>query len=223
MIVFNEKDPYPLLSLDSYTYKEAQDHAARIDQFLGFNLEQIEDQIRQNSLIVENAGSQQNWEHLPVQAMQTPYVELRNILSLLDPTPHSHIVDLGCAYARMAFILGQHYPQVRFSGYELEGLRVQEAQRVLHSFHYPNVQILTQDLTSVDFRIPLADIYFIFDYGTPAAVRQTLQDLKEIALSRKIRVVARGKLVRFWIHKENPWLGEINEPLHFDHFSIYNS
>ncbi|WP_413612979.1 SAM-dependent methyltransferase [Bdellovibrio sp. HCB-110] len=222
MIEFDAKDPFPLLSLDSYTYKEAQDHAILVDEWLGLQIQNCEGKVRARSAS-DTDVAQQNWEHLSPQAFQTPYVEIRNILDLLNLSAGKHIVDLGCAYGRMGFVLGAHYPGVHFRGYELEPARVLEAQRILATYSYTNIAIHVADLAAEDFVLPEADVYFIFDYGSENAVKKTLGDLQKIAQKRSIEVVARGRLSRFLIHKEHPWLAEIHAPRHFHHFSIYQS
>lgn len=223
MINFDPSNPFPLLDLNSYSYKEAQDHSKLVDEWLGFKIENIEENIRKQKKTRSHSIPQQNWEHLSVQAMQTPYVELRNILDLLNLEIGDHVVDLGCAYARMGFVMGIHYPEMHFSGYELEDLRVLEAKRNLAPRSYTNVQVHAADLVSSSFQMPEAQIYFIFDYGSEQAVRKTLFDLQLVAKGMRIQVVARGKLVRFWIHEEHPWLAEVEPPRHFSHFSIYTS
>lgn len=223
MILFDPENLFPLLKLESYAYKEAQEHSLLVDKWIGFNVDEIEMKIRSQEKSQPGSVPQQNWQHLSAQAMQTPYVEIRNILDLLDIQAGDHIVDLGCAYARMAFIVGKHYPQVGFSGYELEELRIHEARRILRLHSFANIHLHVADLASADFQMPEAEIYFIFDYGSEPAVRKTLRDLQKTAKKKKIQVVARGKLVRFWIHKEHPWLAEVEPARHFPHFSIYNS
>ncbi|WP_295900221.1 SAM-dependent methyltransferase [uncultured Bdellovibrio sp.] len=222
MISFDANNPFPLLELDTYSYKEAQDHAVLVDEWLGFQIDSCEEKVRSRSKTQENVP-QQNWEHLSVQAFQTPYMEIRNILDLLSLTPGKHIVDLGCAYGRMGFVLGAHHKDIRFSGYELEQERVLEAQRVLSRFSYPEINFYTADLSASEFVLPEADVYFIFDYGNESAVKKTLVDLQKIAQKRSIEVIARGRLSRFLVHKEHPWLSEVETPRHYPHFSIYRS
>ncbi|WII72233.1 class I SAM-dependent methyltransferase [Bdellovibrio sp. 22V] len=219
MIIFSSQDPFPLLTLGSYSYKEAQNHSVIADEWLGFQISATEENIRRQNKLPE----QQNWEHLSEQAFQTPYIELRNILELLTLKPGDHIVDLGCAYARMAFLILRHFQGVQFTGYELEKERVLEALRVLGPQSSQDIKILPQDLSALSFKAPAADVYFIFDYGTEAAVKKTLEDLKAVASARSVRVVARGRLSRFLIHRDHPWLAEVVTPQHFEHFSIYTS
>ena len=221
-LAFNPEDLYPLLEFESYTYGEAQAHSAEVDSYLGFNCKKIESEIRN----LQNPAdkSQQNWNHLSIQAFQTPYVEIRGILHKLNLKPQQMILDLGCAYGRMGLILDRHYPEVFFRGYELEAARVQEAKRIfLKQQVSSKIELHQADLQESRWQMPAADAYFIFDYGTEAAVRKTLLQLQQIAQKRNIRVIARGRLVRFLIHDAHPWLCQVQEPLHFPHFSIYSS
>lgn len=221
MIEFKESDPFPLIKADSYTYQGAKDHAILVDDWLGFEHEKIESSLRGGDKSA--SSSQQNWEHLSVQAMQTPYVEIRNILDILNPQPGETLIDLGAAYGRMGLVMNKHFPLTNFFGFEIEAARVREAQRVMALQKMDISQMITADLSSPEFTMPVADYYFIFDYGHERDVRRTLQDLQSIARTRPLHVVARGRLSRALIHAYHPWLASMHGPQHFPHFSIYRS
>lgn len=220
----NPENPFPLLAEDSHSYQEAQEYSVLVDAWLGFNTEEIEKTLLRKARTPENADSEvQAWIGLPVQAMQTPYTEIRTILSVLNPQPHQSIIDLGCGYGRMAHVLGRHHPEVHFIGYELINERVLEGMRILQKFNYPRVSLKTQDLSDPEFIPKSADCYFIFDFGSRLAIEKTLEDLKVIAQKKNIRVIARGRGTRHWIYQGHPWLYAINEPTVFDHFTIFRS
>lgn len=221
MIEFKDTDLYPLLNFDSYTYQEAKDHALLVDDYLGFECEAAEALIQQGAKVASR--DQQNWQHLSVQAMQTPYVEIRGILDLLKPQPGETLVDLGAAYGRIGFVMDQHYPEVKFYGFEIEEARVKEAQRVMNLQHVETAQMVAADLAAESFTLPRADYYFIFDYGHERDVRRTLDDLRTISRTHPIQVVARGRLSRALIHADHLWLSSVYQPMHFPHFSIYRS
>lgn len=221
MIEFNTDDLYPLLAFEDYTYQEAKEHALLVDDHLGFDCESVEATLRHG---IKNATpDQQNWENLPLQAMQTPYVELRGILDLLKPQPTEKLIDLGAAYGRLGFVTEEHYPEVQFIGFELEGARVAESLRVMKLQGMTRAQFEVADLASPEFELPVADYYFLFDYGHENDVRKTLEDLRRIARYNPIQVVARGRLSRTLIHSDHPWLASVYQPMHFPHFSIYRS
>ncbi|MBO9665473.1 MAG: methyltransferase [Bdellovibrio sp.] len=225
-IPFDPTGPFPLISDEEHTYQEAQEHSVVIDEWLGFRTAEIETALLKSKnydIQADQTIPVNFWRGLPVQALQTPYTEIRSILKLLDPKADETVVDLGCGYGRMGFVLGLHYPQVNFVGYELVDERVREGNRVLERFNYPRAKIKTQDLTDPEFKPVLAQYYFIFDFGSAPAIDKTLEDLKWIAKNQSIRVVARGRYIRHRIYQTHPWLSSINEPQVFDHFTIFTS
>ena len=137
-------NPYPLLKKDSYTYQAAQKHAETVDQWLGFQIHEIETSLRKSDL----ARVHQTWSELSAQSFQTPYCEIRSLLAELEPTHKSVIADLGCAYGRMGFVVGRHYPDINFLGFEIAKPRVLEAQRLLRNWQFSNVQVYEQNLTT---------------------------------------------------------------------------
>jgi SAM-dependent methyltransferase len=220
---FDVENPFPLLTEGAYSYQEAQEHSVLVDAWLGLTTEEIEKALLKNQPAKKADCDVQAWIGLPVQAMQTPYTEIRTILSLLSPQPNETIIDLGCGYGRMAYVLGRHFPEVHFIGYELVDERVQEGQRILMKFNHPRVILKTQDLFAPEFTPKTADYYFIFDFGSRSAIEKTLEDLKVIARIKPLVVIARGRGVHHWIYQGHPWLYAINEPKVFDHFTIFRS
>jgi len=223
MIEFALGDLFPLLDPSSHTYKEAQEHSAQVDQHLGFHFLGIEEQLLKNQSYLKTEEAVQTWAGLPVQAMQTPYSEIHQILSLLNPKSQDTVIDLGCSYGRMAHVIGAHYPLVNFIGYELVKERVEEGNRVLSNFDYPRVRLETCDLSSQDFTPPVAEYYFIFDFGSRVAIEKTLEDLRGIARGKEIVVVARGRGIRHQIYQGHPWLCQIKTPEVYDHFTVFRS
>lgn len=220
-IVLNPQDLFPQLPESSHSYTEGQEHSVLVDAHLGFRTEEIEKKLVKDWGPKTLESDVQAWVGLPVQAMQTPYTEIRQILDLLSPPKDSTVVDLGCAYGRMALVVGQHYPDVNFIGYELIDERVQEGNRVLAPFNFRRCHLETADLSNVNFCPPLADFYFIFDFGSRPAIEKILNDLKKLSLQKPITVVARGRGIRNWIYQGHPWLYAMKEPKVFDHFSIF--
>lgn len=185
-IKFDPSSPFPLLSDDEHSYQEAQAHSVVVDEWIGFRTAEIETKLLQSRDydVQADASIPVNfWRGLPVQALQTPYTEIRSILALLNPQKGEFVVDLGCGYGRMGFVVGMHYPDVKFIGYELVDERVQEGLRLLQQFNYPLSHIETRDLTDPNFVPATAQYYFIFDFGSAPAIDKTLEDLRSIAQS----------------------------------------
>ena len=204
--------------MDHYTYQAAQKHSEQVDQWLGFQISAIENHLRQS----EVSKIHQTWSELSPQSFQTPYCEFRSLLTELDLTEKSHIVDLGSAYSRLAFIIGRHYPNLYFTGYEVAVDRVSETLRCLKNWNYKNVQVLHQDLMATSFELPQAHVYFIYDFGHNQDIQKILQQLKVHAQRHLLQVVARGRASRHFIFNENPWL-TLSAPKNFEHYTIFKS
>lgn len=207
---FDTANPFPLVPIDGDNYAQAKAHAGQVDDWLGLRIDATEASL-----------DPRTWKDLPIQSLLTPYAELREMLSRLNPRASQTVIDLGCAYGRMAHVLHRHHPGVAFIGYELEEARVREGQRVLPAD--PGLRLLTQDLSLASFKPPPAAAYFIYDFGPSEAVEKILNDLRELATSAPVTVIARGRLTRALIHRDHAWLAEVVPPEHAAHFSIYRS
>ena len=213
---FNPHDPFPLLAEDSYSYEAAKSHSCLVDEWLGFPLVEP-------TAVPQALAETQTWSHLTTQQFQTPYCEIRNILSRLNPAEGETLVDLGCGYARMAFVLAKHYPRVSFKGYEVDAFRVQLAKEKFIHHGIQNSEIFLQDIVAPEFKLPRAAYYFLFDFGHKESIQEILKRLKLIAQSQSIQVVGRGRATRHYIQELHPWLSQVNEPQHATHYSIYKS
>lgn len=227
MIRFNPDAPFPLLAAESHSYAEAQIHSAKVDSWLGMRTEAVELALNgpgpAGKVVDQETAIQQLWIGLPTRTLLTPYTEIRLILDQLAPPAGSTVVDLGAGYGRMGFVVGWHYPEVRFIGYELVDERVTEARRCLEEFAFPRVRMECADLNEASFRPESAEFYFLYDFGSRQAIDKTLDDLREIARSRAITVVGRGRASRDAIERRNPWLSEVVAPEHYPHYSIYRT
>ncbi len=233
---FNPEDPFPLIEGMRYSYEEAKSHSRQADHWLKLKTYRTEQKIRLRSSPRKPAWdhnitpweddvvlTEQEWSGLEVQALLTPYYEIRSLLALLPLQKGQRVVDLGCAYARMGHVIGAHYPDTYFTGYEIAEERVKEAKRILEKFDYPKVEVIQQDLSESDFKPIPADYYFIYDFGTPQSIQKSLNDLREVALSRSVHVIARGGRSRHLIFQGHAWLCEVHPPRNFPRFTIFRS
>ncbi len=207
MIRFERRDPFPLI--EEFTKGEALAHAAECDAWLGLRVDEIEARLASGGSAkpapVTSGGHQQLWFGLAPRDLQTPYLEIRRLLSAVGGS--GLVVDLGAAYARMAFVIERHFPEMSFVGFEYVGERVAEARRALTAFGALRSRVDHVDLTSSAFKMPAADVYFIYDYGTPAAIEKTLYDLRRATRGRMVIVVARGRVCRYAIEsRHSSWL-----------------
>lgn len=228
MVKFERRDPFPHLNLGSFSKLAALDHAEEADRDLGLRVEMIEATLSSKGSRAPapvSSGDHQNlWFGLEPRDLQTPYLEIRALLESVLPVGRQlEVVDLGCAYARMAFVIERHFPLVSFQGFEYVGERVNEARRVLEIAGAKRSRVDHADLTSKDFRLPRADVYFVYDYGTPAAIEKTLHDLKRVSSGRPLMIVARGRVVRYAIESRHPWLSRFEPNAPERAFTIYRS
>jgi hypothetical protein len=212
---FTPQDPYPLLAWEELENEAAREHAKDVDAWLGFRMVSVEAGIPKT---LSRRTGQELWQHIPMAMLLTPYLEIRALLAHLSLPAGSTVVDLGCAYGRMAFVIGRHHPELTFVGYEFVLDRVLEGRRCLAPFGYTHVRLEVADLSSRVFKPRPADAYFIYDYGTSRAIEKTLHDLEHIARKRKIVVVGRGRTVREAI-KGHYWLSPA--PIVSANFTIY--
>lgn len=213
---------------------QAQNHAEKVDQWLGLETHQIESFLTarlQKSFPPTSrrllGDEQEDWVGLPVQSMQTPYAEIRSMLHELERigllSDDCTLMDLGAGYGRMAWVIGKHYPAIHFIGYEFVSERVTEARRCLLKWKFPKVSLQIADLSSAQFTLPPAQVYFIYDFGSREAIEKSLQDIRQVAQGRQVTVVGRGRSSRDAIERKHPWLSQVKVPRHFQNFSFYFS
>jgi hypothetical protein len=206
----------------------ARIRAAEIDQLLGFQVASIEERLLLAARQLNPFGNvqtlghslhkgNQTWVGLDYQTLQTPYAELWEMIELLGHSPQ-HVVDLGAGYGRMALVLHKRDPAIQFTGYELVAQRVAEGLRVFGQLGI-SATLLEQDLMASDFELPLADVYFLYDFGKVSHIRTIMDKLSRLADHHCFKIIARGKGCRSLIDFDYPWLTAIS---HRDHFSIYS-
>jgi predicted nicotinamide N-methyase len=164
---------------------------------------------------------QELWFGLDVQALLTPYTELRRILEKLQVERGQTVIDLGAAYGRMGFVMHRHFADARFIGYEYVGERVEEGRRALTRFGAKSASLVHADLAGI--KPAAGDVYFIYDFGTVKVIEKTLHDLRRIANERPIRVVVRGRHCRYLISTRHPWLRDLHPQESAGHYTIYAS
>lgn len=204
-----------------------------IDRHYGFEIDRIEKTLYQNARSLRPEGNlsnlshvlhdgHQTWVGLEPQTLLTPYQELVQVCEYLKPKPGETFVDLGAGYGRLGLVLNDLHPGVNFLGYELVKERVNEGNRVFQLHDCRNAQLITEDLTRPDFKIPTARYYFLYDYGKVAHIRETLKQLEVIAERHNFKIVARGKGSRSIIDHEHPWLSDIYPVIREQNYAIYS-
>tara|TARA_B110001454_G_scaffold16145_1_gene14590 strand:+ start:75063 stop:75737 length:675 start_codon:yes stop_codon:yes gene_type:complete len=205
-------------------YADAKVHSKKIDDQLGLSCDQIEDVLfeeNKDSLFLSDA--KEFWYGLEIQSLQTPYSEVVEMIQYVKPKCGDTWVDLGAGYGRMGMTLGFVQPEVKFIGYEFVQSRVDEGNRILQEWDLKNAVMKQADIASDDFQLDVADLYFLYDFGSKADIYKVLEKLRVLAQDRSIQVVARGRGVRSWIFMDCPWLSEINSPVQFKNWTFFKS
>lgn len=221
-LVFDPRDPYPLVDLATVPYASQKAHAAAVDAWLGFEVESVESRLERESASRELAREQ--WIGLAPESLQTPYVEFRAMIEAVRPLVTAAapvFADIGAAYGRLAFVLHAHWPEVRFLGLELAAARVEEGGRVIARHALPRAELRMADVVTAP--LPPADIYFLYDFGSLRSIQALLEKLRERARLAPVTVLGRGRATRDEIERRHPWLSGVVEPRHFGNFTIYRS
>jgi hypothetical protein len=208
----DSEDLFPLLSSIEGTYESAKAHSRQVDALLRYEIEKTEKSITDPTT---------PWFGLNSDILQTPYTEIRFMLARLGLGPGDKIIELGSGYSRMAHVVDAHAQGVHYEGVELVPERAQEAIRVIRSRNLVSASVRQGDLFG-SAGLPRGDVYFLYDLSSKIeASVQVVEALREVALERPIRVVARGLSSRQWIEREAPWLSQVVSPAHYGNFSIY--
>ena len=215
--LFNPSKPFHFPA--GLSYEEQCAHSAELDSWLGLDVEANEKKIQAE--LLKNPVSDQLWTSVPTKTFLTPYLEIHEMLTRLPLQKNQTIVDLGAGYGRMGIAIGYFFPEIHFLGYEIVQARVSSAQRCFQKMNYTNAQIVCVDLSRSDFKPAVAEYYFIYDYGTRAAIEKTILDLRD--LPKPFTVIARGRASRDCIERQHPWLSGIISPEHCGNYSIYRT
>jgi Methyltransferase domain len=210
MIPFVASAPFPSIDPANVKQSEVFAHAAACDRWLDLRLEKIETELAQVGCRLRapraSGEKQQIWIGLEPQMLLTPYTEIRWLLEKLALARQAKVIDLGAAYGRMGFVMARHFPQAEFIGYEYVGERVKEANRALTKFGAVRARVEHADLASNEFQLEQADVFFLYDFGTPKAIEKILYQLRKAALQKPFTLVVRGRHSRYLIDQNHGWL-----------------
>ncbi len=215
-------------------FAHQQKHSALVDKILGYKIDDLELRLVRKAKELYPFGTMKNWGRLmhngaqswvglTPQQLQTTYNELWRMCEILKPRPQSSFVDIGAGYGRMALVLNLFSPDAHFVGYEIVKERVEEGNRMFELLGLHDAKLLLQDLSLKNFTLPVADYYFMYDFGNSDHISVILKQLEFVAGLRTIRVVVRGDYSRHEVQNFHPWLSQVFEAFHEEKFSVYSS
>jgi SAM-dependent methyltransferase len=212
---------------------DPREHAEKLDQEFGFRVAEIEAELlarareRRPQGDVKTWGQAlhgaQSWVGLSHQTLQTPYDELSLMCDHMRLPADALVVDLGAGYGRLGLVLKERFPDARFMGFEIVPERVSEGKRVLELMGCHKAELYCQDLTALDFVMPAADCFLVYDYGTLEHIRHTLKLVEGVGEHKRVQVIGRGETTRSLIQHSHPWLVHVGVVKHEEKFSVYSN
>ena len=211
----------------------SQDHSKSLDKYLGYKISKIEVQLlkkyraydRRNddSSRKQHYKGTQTWIGLHPQALQTPYCEIYSALSLLGHSDIRHVVDVGAGYGRVGIVLNVLYPHAKFTGYEIVEKRQLEGNRIYTKYGLDNCNIILKNVLDIEFDLPKADVYFIYDFSDKDDIRYILQSLSQRVRSESFYLVIRGDRIDYLMKNKYKNVWRCNQRLETTDLKIYTS
>lgn len=132
--------------------------------------------------------------------VQTSYSSILLALDRAKPVPGARILDLGSGYGRVGFVLGLLRPDINFTGYEYVDHRVEDSKAVARRAGLSRTAFVTQDLARADFRIPEADIYYMYDPFSRETYGTVLNQLIAIGKRFPVTIITKGR-ANTWVRE----------------------
>ena len=140
--------------------------------------------------------------------VQTSYITILRTFELIPAKQQARWVDLGSGFGRVGLALGLLRPDATFNGYEIITHRVDISNAAARRAGiHERIRFETQDLADPNFKIPEADVYYMWDPFTKETYQYVLQQIKEQARTREVTVVAKGAAATWMeeIMREENW------------------
>src|SRR5947209_4070238 len=99
--------PFPIDPADPYPHRpeltdaQAMAYSAAVDEWLGFEIEQVERRVAARVGTSRLGDPQEYWVGLAIQSLLTPYTEIRELLERLELRAGERLIDLGAGYGRI--------------------------------------------------------------------------------------------------------------------------
>ena len=140
--------------------------------------------------------------------VQSGYSTILLALHRIESKDGSTFIDLGSGYGRVGLVCALLRPDIQVTGYEFVPHRVDVSNNATRSLGLQDsLRFQVQDLSSESFRIPIADVYYLYDPFTEETYRYVLEQIVALSRKKRITVVTKGN-ARSWlmdISKQNDW------------------
>jgi hypothetical protein len=172
-----------------------------IDRFFNFD-------YTQDRLLTEKNNSEERLYIGSGVAVQSGYSNIFLSLDKLNLKEGSKVVDLGSGYGRVGLIFALLRPDIHFTGYEYVSHRVEVGNRAASFFNLQDrLTFITQDLSLADFKLPIANVFYLYDPFTEETYVFILDQIVELSQSQQVTIVTKGNASK--------WLEQIAQEHHW--------
>ncbi len=208
-------------------------HAKFLDKALGYKIAKIEVKLLQKyrAYYKDNDESNkkqhyhgtQTWIGLHPQALQTPYNDIYDALSLLSEFEVTKVVDIGAGYGRVGLVMNSIFPDARFIGYEILKQRELEANRVFEKLNLLNCEVIRENVLEQGFRLPSAEVYFIYDFSDLNDLTEILDVLESRIEEDSFFLIVKGDMINYLMTKKYKKFWRKNGFINTGELKIYSS
>lgn len=216
-----------------FAHLTAREHSKELDKCLGLRIPKIEmnlvKEYRPYFMTEDHSNKKQHykgtetWIGLHPQVLQTPYSEICEFFNMLRDFEIKKVVDLGAGYGRIGIVANAFFNQVKFIGYEILSERLDEANRIFDLLELENCQMINENILEETFKLPDANLYFIYDFSNPLDLRVILKKISQEFSKKEFFIVAKGEGIRSLIKTKYPEFYAKNGVIHSKNWSLYSS
>lgn len=132
--------------------------------------------------------------------VQSSYSTILLALRYLKIPQKARFVDLGSGYGRVGFVIGLMRPDIQFHGYEFVDYRVDMTKKISEAFNMQDrVHFYHQDLSLNNFKIPEAEVYYMYDPFTDATYAHIIEQLNTIGAKKPIVIITKGNAREYFM------------------------
>ena len=208
-------------------------HSKLLDKAIGFKIQNIEKKLLKkyrpyykvddDSSRKRHYQGTQTWIGLHPQALQTPYNDILDALSVFHKVLPEKVIDFGAGYGRVGIVMKSLYPNAEFIGYEILEERMTEGNRIFEKLNLDNCIIKDQNILDDNFKIPEADIYFIYDFSEVDDLNKILLRLRKISEKKDFYLIAKGERVHYLINRKFKDFRSVNFANDDEFWSIFTT
>ena len=154
---------------------------------------------------------------------QSSYNTIISALNFLRLPQKARLIDLGSGFGRVGFVISLLRPDISFTGYEYVSARVEKANAAIQKLGIAKQLFYQQDLSSPEFKIPEAEVYYLFDPFTTETYKHVVSQLNEMASKRKIMIVTKGNAREQFMTGDDKKFWSAPQILNYGNFCLFRS